>query len=107
MQSRSANQNAFPCDAHKKKAKAIIPTDLRQDSYIFKPYPKTGKNFEKPSGTYIHDSMSDDKAIKIEGDENVFPGKLSWWGFNVYEWYYQDPTGKQVHHEVRVRNKKM
>ena len=59
---------------HDDKAKEILPSDIRQDSYIFKPYPKFGKEY---NGTYILNSISDDKVIKVEKDENVFPGKLS------------------------------
>ena len=82
---------------HNEEAKKIQPTELRQDSYIFKANSKLGKKYSDPNGTFILNSISDDEVTKIESYENVFPGKLSWWGLNVYEWYDQDPTGKQVH----------
>ena len=81
---------------HNGKANKIKPTDLRQGSYIFKSYPKFGKDYKNSNGTYVLNSISDDKAIKVEKDEEVFPGKYSWWGLNIHKWYDHDQTGKQI-----------
>ena len=60
--------------------------DIRKANYSFKPKPKCGKGYDsREEGTYK--KVSENRFQKIEHDERVIEGNLSWWGVDTHSWY--------------------
>ena len=71
---------------HRDQRKDIIPNE-GEDYYKFKPNPKKGKIFwsgDARDGTYAHVGGS---FVKIQYNENVLPGKYSWWEIDTTQLY--------------------
>ena len=68
---------------HADQAKDITPGE-GQLYYTFKPNSKKGKSADKRDGTYVHQGGS---FVKIKHNENVLPGKYSWWEIDTTQWY--------------------
>lgn len=68
--------------------------DIRRANYSFVPKPKFGKEYDsKEEGTYK--KVSENTFQKIEHDERVIEGNLSWWGVDTHSWYHSDDV--QLH----------
>jgi hypothetical protein len=81
--------------AHSWQTSDIEP-DEGQTSYTFMPNPKYGKkNDEEEIASYKKDSGI--RFQKIEHDERVLEGNLSWWEVDAYSWYKSDDVcGKKI-----------
>ena len=59
----------------------------RQTCYTFKPRAKYGKAYDsEKEGSYK--KVSENTFQKLQQDERVIEGNLSWWGVDTYSWYY-------------------
>lgn len=70
---------------HADNAQCIGPNE-GQNHFTFKPKCKQGRN-----GTYIHTEKG---FVKIQQNENVLPGKFSWWEIDTTQWYDDDEQGQ-------------
>ena len=57
--------------------------DIRRANYSFKPKPKFGKE-------ETYKKIAENMFQKIEHDERVIEGDLSWWGVDTHSWYHSD-----------------
>ena len=78
--------------AHSWQTSGIKPHE-GQTSYTFMPNPKYGKEYDEEEKT----SYKRNRLHKIEHDERVLEGNLSWWEVDTYSWYKSDDVrGKSI-----------
>ena len=83
------------------QAYEIQPRGDHPDHYIFKPNTKAGKEYCDCERTFKY-IESWDKFQPVPNDELLLPGKYSWWGVSVEDWYSSDdPDCQEFGRQVR------
>ena len=89
---------------HWHQASEIRPKGDHPDHYVFKPSVKVGKKFvsEDTERTFKYTDRFNSKFILVPSDSPLLPGKYSWWGVSVEDWYNSsDPDGQEFGRQVR------
>ena len=87
---------------HSPQTYEIEPHGDHSDHYIFKPNIKVGKKYDDRERTFKYIAERRNRFQLVPSDEALLPGKYSWWGVSVEDWYTSDdPDGREFGRQVR------